>query len=443
MFGSVRRNVFFTILAIFLTLIVLECTMRFAGFIFFTLYHSEMGLNQGNADTVILCLGESTTDFGGTYSWPRQLETILNKRNLNKSFKVINGGRGGTNTAFILLNLEKNLADYKPDIVITMMGINDVWFHMIYKDTLRSKLFMQLKNFRLYKLVLILQSYIKDELISNDFKKLLNNETEYNKSLEINSNLDKDRLILYQFYRNQGVNYFFQGRFNEAEDAYRKALKIRQYDENGFIDLGICYYQQGKFKEAENAYQKALKINPNNEKIYLFLGAVYRKQNRLEESERMYNKAIQLNSTDLSIYDNLIWTFFKLNLSINEIENFYNKVGFSFELSNVKSGYEMTKYHYQKLYQILHKKGIKLIAMQYPLRDVNELKAMFNGSEDIIFVDNEKNFKKALASGRYEDYFVDRFAKEFGHATPKGNNLIAQNLADVILNITSNFSFTN
>ncbi len=71
--------------------------------------------------------------------------------------------------------------------------------------------------------------------------------------------------------------------------------------------------------------------------------------------------------------------------------------------------------------------------MQYPILDINELKKMFEGNNNIIFVSNEENFKKALETGKYDDYFIDSFAGDFGHCTPKGNKLIAENVADAIL----------
>ena len=60
-------------------------------------------------------------------------------------------------------------------------------------------------------------------------------------------------------------------------------------------------------------------------------------------------------------------------------------------------------------------------------------KNIFEGNEDIIFVSNEENFKETLKTAEYEEYFIDRFAGNFGHCTPKGNRLIAENLTNVIL----------
>ena len=71
--------------------------------------------------------------------------------------------------------------------------------------------------------------------------------------------------------------------------------------------------------------------------------------------------------------------------------------------------------------------------MQYPLRIVEPLKNLLYSTEDIIFVENRKNFEDVLKNGKYEDYFVDNFGSEFGHGSPRGNRLIAENVANVII----------
>ncbi|MBI3486144.1 hypothetical protein HY025_04365 [Candidatus Daviesbacteria bacterium] len=38
------------------------------------------------------------------------------------------------------------------------------------------------------------------------------------------------------------------------------------------------------------------------------------------------------------------------------------------------------------------------------------------GTDNVIFVDNEKNFTEALKEGKYDDYFIDKFGGDFGHA---------------------------
>ncbi len=71
--------------------------------------------------------------------------------------------------------------------------------------------------------------------------------------------------------------------------------------------------------------------------------------------------------------------------------------------------------------------------MQYPTLPIESLRKMFKGDEDIIFVGNEDNFNNALSNASYEEYFVDSYGGTWGHTTIKGNQLIAENVADTIL----------
>jgi len=95
--------------------------------------------------------------------------------------------------------------------------------------------------------------------------------------------------------------------------------------------------------------------------------------------------------------------------------------------------YGFLRHNYRKMKSILDSRGIKLCCMQYPRRNITNLTLMFDAPEDVIFVDNEWVFKEALKKGRFEDYFIDSFAGDFGHCTPRGNRLIAENIANVIL----------
>ena len=61
------------------------------------------------------------------------------------------------------------------------------------------------------------------------------------------------------------------------------------------------------------------------------------------------------------------------------------------------------------------------------------MKKLIVSHEGIIFVDNEEVFRKAVERTSYEEYFRDNFAGDFGHCTEKGNKLLAQNIAQVII----------
>lgn len=92
-----------------------------------------------------------------------------------------------------------------------------------------------------------------------------------------------------------------------------------------------------------------------------------------------------------------------------------------------------TKHNFNKIRGILVEKGIKLVMMQYPTRSVKPLNEAFESERGIIFIDNEEVFKNALKQDAYKDYFMDTFGSDFGHATPKGSRLIAENVANTLL----------
>ena len=70
-----------------------------------------------------------------------------------------------------------------------------------------------------------------------------------------------------------------------------------------------------------------------------------------------------------------------------------------------------------------------------PIRPVDPLKRILKEFDNVTFVSNEETFKQALKQSKFEDYFIDSFGGNFGHCTPKGNQLLANQVADEILRL--------
>jgi lysophospholipase L1-like esterase len=86
---------------------------------------------------VVLCLGESTTapSWGVDHSWPLQLGRILNEGRGEGSFLVVNKGIPATNSGAVAAALPGWLEQYKPDVVVAMLGANDPrWFGLAEND---------------------------------------------------------------------------------------------------------------------------------------------------------------------------------------------------------------------------------------------------------------------------------------------------------------------
>lgn len=116
-------------IGVIVALALIEGLLRLGGYFYAPGGGSDSG-GPVSADGVyrILCLGESTTAGidAGEQSYPDLLEDILNEKAAGKArFEVTNGGRPGTTTDVILARLPEMLEEHDPDIVVTMMGVND------------------------------------------------------------------------------------------------------------------------------------------------------------------------------------------------------------------------------------------------------------------------------------------------------------------------------
>jgi tetratricopeptide (TPR) repeat protein len=117
-----------------------------------------------------------------------------------------------------------------------------------------------------------------------------------------------DENVTWVFFK-LGYLYISQGKLQEAEDMFRKAL--RGYDENHgpdytwtlhtFSNLGSLYLDQGKLQEAEDMFQRALRgydksLGPDHMvtlNAINNLGKLYLNQGKLQEAEDMFQQALQ------------------------------------------------------------------------------------------------------------------------------------------------------
>jgi Flp pilus assembly protein TadD len=80
-----------------------------------------------------------------------------------------------------------------------------------------------------------------------------------------------------------GIDVAHKGLWREAILRWQMATELDPTYAQAWNDLGIGYEQMGKFDEARQAYDKALKIDPNNEYIrqnYDAFREIYDRQNR-------------------------------------------------------------------------------------------------------------------------------------------------------------------
>jgi len=539
-----KTRITLVIFGFFLFFILLETGLRLGGGVLLSMqeYRNKQTLKQKGAYR-ILCLGESTT--AGQY--PAFLEESLNRRNTGIKFSVIDKGIGGATTADILGRLEYNIDKYRPDMVITMMGINDWGEHIPYEAATTSKSTLFFRSFRTYKLARLLWLHIltkakeirlykpkKDRQHSGGifpgirlkeaYAESVSTEDRFREAIALNPKNDDVYVKLGWFYRNQGKfsqaegafkkaielnpknNYAYSGlgwlyrnqnKFSQAEETFRKAIALNPKNDDVYVKLGWFYRNQGNFSQAEGAFKKAIELNPKDDPAYFGLGWLYEHQSKLSQGEDIFKKAVELNPKNANAYFALGRVYqlqgkfsqaeetFRKAIELNpKDDHTYFELGRVYQLQGKFSQAEdlfkkaielhpendsiygallvlyeemgkpelakeyaekantarlryykpVTVNNYRKLKEILDKKGIRLVCMQYPMRSIEPLKKMFEGDKKgIIFVDNEKIFRDAVKKEGCRAYFTDMFAGDFGHCIPRGNKLLAENIANTIL----------
>ena len=88
---------------------------------------------------------------------------------------------------------------------------------------------------------------------------------------------------------------------------------------------------------------------------------------------------------------------------------------------------------YEILQDVLAERGLLLAAVQYPGRSAQPLTRLVEPGPDTLIVDNEQVFVEALKSRPIGEIYRDLFGGIFGHMTPYGNQLLAENVAAAIL----------
>ncbi len=98
-----------------------------------------------------------------------------------------------------------------------------------------------------------------------------------------------------------GEIYYEQGDLDRAYESFRKITAIEPATENAriaWLNMGSILDDTQRYDEAVDAYQKALTLNPKDHRAYYLMGISYKKAERPEEAIRAWKKASELKPSD-------------------------------------------------------------------------------------------------------------------------------------------------
>ena len=435
------KRILLLFIGIFIALFCLEILLQTSSLVLKyanQLTNSQKIKNKVNAKDNnairILCIGESTT-YG---QYTKMLPYFLDKK-ATKDFVVIDCGIPGTNMKNIAERINEQIKYYQPDIIVSMMGINDAQFNdkQVYKQ-------YPIKIFNLFLIIKRnIENIVATKLYAQEnkrtyYQKIVDDYFKTGKGLDVlidivNNNpndIDAIKSLIYTY--RMDLNY------TQTEKYSNIFLEHHKTDPSILFMLTDCYIKQGKFKDTYKLISSTIQNNElsDNEKNKYLSDLVesFIYYSTLEQTKKYYQFLIN-NKVETSVLDNL-YNYLKSNNIDVKYYSYKNKYKYFARQPNLNTE-EITKY-YQYIAKQIIDNDIVYICMGYPTISIQKFKNFFEGTDllnKIYFVSNEDNFNEALNKYSYYQIFRDNFAGTFGHCTDYGNELIAKNLAETIIKL--------
>ena len=299
--SSLRRagSIFFRIL---LVLVLVEIGLRMSGLIHLKAQDKMTFSVPGGEDEVrVMVLGDSMT-YGGLDSWPMQLNQILDEKG-KKKYRIFTKAEGGETSTQALVSLKREIDSIDPDVVITMLGIDDYWGGK--EEGVVSRFFNSLRIVKVGKAAVgsirnSLSSGLADasEQDALEYAEQLINENDWenafrvlNETRENDPNNPAVYLYLSRVYSgrgdiqnsiamleetlridpdNQQALYFFGMIFQQAKEYgsaipyFERLIVLNNSLSRPMVDLGYAYFSQHDYKRSYEIYAKALQLDPNS-----------------------------------------------------------------------------------------------------------------------------------------------------------------------------------
>jgi len=121
---------------------------------------------------------------------------------------------------------------------------------------------------------------------------------------------------------NKGVTLDKLGRYEEELEAFEKAIEYNPNDADTWYNKGLTLVNLGRYEEALEAFEKAIEYNPKDANTWLFKGFTLGSLGHYEEALEVFNKAIEYNPNDADAWYNKGVTLYKLGRYEEAITSF-------------------------------------------------------------------------------------------------------------------------
>ncbi len=178
-----------------------------------------------------------------------------------------------------------------------------------------------------------------------------------------------------EYWVNKGYIYDKKGQYQDAVDAYKKAIRIDATHLLAHHNLAVSYKDLGYYDLAIEEYNAIVRIDPRYEEAYFGMGIVYGRMGLLWDEVRMYEKTVEINPNHQGAHIGLSAAYGDLGMDESSLRAAQNAVElnpqnamaqFNLGLSHAQMGDKKAALHrYYVLLKIDPKRAEKLLAEIY------------------------------------------------------------------------------
>ncbi|MGD1041644.1 MAG: tetratricopeptide repeat protein [Sedimentisphaerales bacterium] len=151
-------------------------------------------------------------------------------------------------------------------------------------------------------------------------------------------------------HNNLGVACDSLGRYQDAVESYKQAIRINPDYAEAHYNLGVACGKLGRRQDEIESYKQAIKIRPDYAKVYINLGVSYEDLGRYEDAVETYKQVIRIKPYYADAYVNLGVTYYKLGRYQDAVEPYKQAI-------RIKPDFALAHYNLGVDYLVIGDKG--------------------------------------------------------------------------------------
>ena len=204
----------------------------------------------------------------------------------------------------------------------------------------------------------------------------------------------------------------------QSGERFRPAFPLVRSQKNAL--LGEISTELGRWAKAEHCLLQALDARPMQHSHMWLLSKVYRQTGQLDKEEQVRRELLE-ETQRMGEYFELAKLFRQAGDGDRVPDLLAHAVR---QIPSIGA-------NYRRLYELADRNDIKLVVMQYPFFSLDLLRQYAPPKKGVVFIDNEHIFDAAP-----DEYVFDpRFPWAFTHYTEEGSRVLAENVADTVLEL--------